>query len=110
MSVVTDTASKVHHKQLDAVTRSQELVTSALGRLVGAVSDLKAKVPGLPDAVSGPVQTVTSPVAKLVGTPQEARSLVLNSTRDWFEAQQRFQAGVLDVLTGNVKRSDGPEN
>jgi len=61
MSVAIDTATKLHEKQVNAVTRSQDLVVSAVEKVAAAVQGLRAKSPTVPDAVSGPLETVAAP-------------------------------------------------
>jgi hypothetical protein len=60
MSIALDAAAKVHGKQIAAANKSEELVVRGLGK----VSDLLAKSPDVPAAVSDPLRKVTSPVAK----------------------------------------------
>lgn len=98
MSVAIDTAIKLHEQQIKAVTRSQDLVVSAIEKVATVVEGLRAKSPTVPDAVAGPFEKVTAPVTKVVGTESDVRSYLTRSARDWVGVQQKFQAALLEVL------------
>ena len=101
MSVAIDTATKLHEKQIHAVTRSQDLVVSAVEKVATALKGLRAKSPTVPDAVTGPVEKVTAPLTKVLGDKSDVTSYVTSSVRDWAEVQQNFRAAVLGVLVSD---------
>lgn len=102
MSVAIDTATKLHEKQIHAVTRSQDfVVVSAVEKVATAVKGLRAKSPTVPDAVTGPVEKVTAPLTKVLGDKSDVTSYVTSSVRDWAEVQQNFRAAVLGVLVSD---------
>lgn len=98
MSVAIETITKVHQKQVGAVTKSQDAIGTVLDKVSGAVSDLQGKAPAVPESLAGPVKTITEPLAKLVGTREELTAYVAKSVRDWTELQQQAQAKVVDRL------------
>jgi hypothetical protein len=63
MSIALDAATKVHGKQLDAASKSQDLVVRGLEK----VAALRDKSPKMHSALNGPLAKVTSPVAKVLG-------------------------------------------
>lgn len=97
MSLAIDTATKLHEEQIKAVTRSQDLVVSAVEKVATAVQGLRAKSPIVPGVVAGPLQTAAGPVTKLVGTQSEVTSYLASSVRDWAEVQHKFRASVLEA-------------
>ena len=101
MPVAIDTATKLHEKQVNAVTRSQDLVVSAVEKVAAAVQGLRAKSPTVPDAVSGPLETVAAPLTKVVGDKSDVTAYLTRSVRDWADSQQKFQAAVLGVLVSD---------
>ena len=98
MSIAIDTATKLHQKQIHAVTRSQDLVVSAVERVAAAVEGLRAKSPNVPDTVAGPLEKVTAPLTKVVGNKSEVTSYLSRSPRNWVEAQHKLQSAVLEAL------------
>lgn len=98
MSVSIDTINKFHEMQIETVTRSQDAVLFAVGKLATATQGLRAKSPSVPGSVAGPLEKLTGPVAEFVGNPSEITSYLSRSARDWVEVQHRFQAGVLDAF------------
>jgi hypothetical protein len=98
MSLVLDAMSTVHTKQIDAVTKSGDLVVKATEKAASTVEGLRAKAPQAPAAVSGPLARITAPVAKVVGTPADFASYFAQSTRDWAAVQQKLTNATLDAL------------
>jgi hypothetical protein len=107
MSVVIDAAEKVHNKQVEVATRSQEVVAAALRKVADVAQDLRGKAPQVPESVSGPVEKVTAPVTKVVGTPSELAAYVARSTQDWLEVQHKLQRDLVAVVAGAGKRAEG---
>jgi hypothetical protein len=101
MSLAIDAATKVHQKQIDAVTRSQDLAVSAVEKIASAVQGLQAKSPSVPGSVAGPLEGVTAPVTKVVGTRSEVVSYLGRTVRDWAETQQKLHAAVLGALVSD---------
>ena len=101
MSVAIDTATKLHEKQIHAVTRSQDLVVSAVEKVATALKGLRAKSPTVPDAITGPVEKVTAPLTNVIGDKSEVTSYLASSVRDWAEVQQNFQDAVLGALVSD---------
>lgn len=97
MSVAIDTATKLHEGQVKAVTRSQDFVVSVVETAASALQGLRAVVPDAPAVVAGPIEKISWPVTKLVGTQDEVAAYVSRSVRDWTEAQQKFQSALLDA-------------
>jgi hypothetical protein len=97
MSLVLDAASAVHSKQIGAVNRVEPHLVGAAGKAAGAVGSLREKA-ALPEAVAGPVQKVTAPVTKVVGTPTEVAAYAVATAREWTEAQHRLQSALLDAV------------
>jgi len=104
MSVAIDTATKLHEQQIKAVTRSQDFVVSTIEKAAAAVEGLRAKSPTVPDAVAGPLEKVTGPVAKVFGTQADVTSYFNRRVRDWVELQQKFQTAVLGALVSDDQR------
>lgn len=98
MSAAVDTIYKLHQLQLAAAVRSGSRVVQATQRLTDALDTARSKVPALPGALAGPLEKVTVPTARVLGTPAEHRAAQIQRLREWTEAQHEFRSGVLRAL------------
>jgi hypothetical protein len=109
MSLVIDAATKAHQKQIDVVTRSQDLAVSAVEKVASAAQGLRAKSPNLPESVAGRLETASAPVTKVVGDRSDISSYLSRTVRDWADTQQRFQSAVLDALVSDKPAGPAPK-
>ena len=86
-----DVINRVHERNLGAATRAQDLAIKVVDR----VGDLRGLAPKAPSAVSTGIEKVTAPLAHVLGRPEEFRTYLAKSTRDWVRVQRRFQDAIL---------------
>lgn len=105
MSYTTDTATKVHERQVAAVGSLQSLVVTAVETLSG-LADTALKEP---TRLSSTLDEVAAPLTKIVGTSHEIQAHAVASSRDWLEAQHRFQTALLDALSLSAPTAEAPK-
>jgi hypothetical protein len=95
MSYVFDAATKIHDRQVAAVSAVQSLLVQA----VETLSALTDEAPKVPEKLSSTLDGVAAPVAKLVGTPSEMQTYAVASSRNWLDVQHKFQTALLDAMS-----------
>ena len=95
MSYTIDTATKLHDRQVAAVSAVQSLLLKAADSLSG----LTDKAPKAPEKLSSTLEEAVAPVTKIVGTPTEVQAYAVASSRDWIEVQHKFQTALLDAMS-----------
>jgi hypothetical protein len=91
MSTVIALVTKVHERQVEAANKGQHAVLGLLGR----ASEILDKAPRPPERV----QTGLKPLASLVGSPSDYVRYATASSKDWTQARESFQSGLLDLFT-----------
>ena len=94
MTYTIETATKIHDRQVAAVSTLQSLLLKAVETLSG----LTEKAPKAPEKLTSTLDEVTAPVTKIVGTPSEVQAYAVASSRDWIEVQHKFQTALLDAV------------
>ena len=93
MSYAIDAANRLHHRQVEAATRAQDLLIKAFGGLIA----LRDKAPQPPERVTAPLAKMAGPLTKVVGSPGQVADYVGQAQRDWLELQRRFAGAVNDL-------------
>jgi hypothetical protein len=91
MPIAVDVINRVHQRNVGAATRAQDLTIKA----VDSLAALRSRAPQAPIGVTAGVEKVSAPFARILGTPEDFRTYLVHSARDWVALQQRFQAAVL---------------
>ena len=105
MSYTIDTATKIHDRNVAAVSAVQSLLVKAVDTLSG----LTDKAPKAPEKLSSTLDEVAAPLTRLVGTPSEVQTYAVASSRDWLEVQHKFQAALLDAVSPSAVTVEVPE-
>ena len=105
MTYTIETATKIHDRQVAAVTTIQSLLVKAVETLSG----LTDKAPKAPEKLSSTLDEVTAPVTKIVGTPSEVQAYAVASSRDWLEVQHKFQTALLDAVAPSAVTVEVPK-
>jgi hypothetical protein len=104
VSFALDAVTMVHSTQVEAATKTQDLVLNAAQKFTDAVGALGGKA--VPTAVTGPISTFTAPVANWLGTPAELASYVARSTHDWVGVDYRFRTALLEAFVPSLAPAD----
>ena len=105
MTYTIETATKIHDRQVAAVSTLQSLLLKAVETLSG----LTDKAPKAPEKLTSTLDEVTAPVTKIVGTPSEVQAYAVASSRDWLEVQHKFQTALLDALSPSAVTVEVPK-
>ena len=105
MTYTIDTATKVHDRQVAAVSAVQSLVVKA----VESLSGLTDQAPKAPEKLSSTLVEVAGPLTKMVGTPSEVQAYAVARSRDWLEVQHKFQKALLNAVSPSAVAVEVPK-